>query len=341
MSNFKYSANINGVEENKKRFIQDLELRGYKLSDYDFQLQDTLCVNSSIGSTQLSNGCYRSGDSPRSRDYTFNIDTEQEYNTALAVLSMKDDELFYIGELVEILAAGGWGYESANNGCIGIILKVENSNYPCEYFPKKGSTQEITFKTLNPKEKDSYTDEAVAPNLAYNKPVFRKLTELEVIKFYKTQKINMQEKKLIGYKLIKPEYAEVVLELEGRSFIGSDVKNGQILHCDHTESVNKLKKVGVLDLWFEPVYEQIKPTFKQYSLESGFTVIVHKTGEVMTNDGAFTIKELDTKFGICFRSTKFNKWDMVVTEAKYKIGCQVVTSGDIIGINELYKELNK
>jgi hypothetical protein len=32
---------------------------------------------------------------------------------------------------------------------------------------------------------------------------------------------------------------------------------------------------------------------------------------------------------------------MVVTEAKYKIGCQVVTSGDIIGINELYKELNK
>ena len=207
MSNFKYSANINGSILNKQRFVQNLEARGYKLEDYCFRIENTLCVNSSIGSNQLPNGCYRSGDSPRSRDYTFNIDTPDQYDTALAILSIKDDGLFYTGELVEILAAGGWGYDFTNNGCIGMVLKTNQQgfNKNCT-----GATQNVLFKTLNPKERDSYTDEADAPNLAYNKPVFRKLTAQEVINFYKTQ--NMQEKKLIGYKLINKDYTLCVSE---------------------------------------------------------------------------------------------------------------------------------
>ncbi len=337
MSKFKYSANISGSVVNKQRFIQDLEVRGYKLEDYGFDIEDTLCVNSSIGSTQLPNGCYRSGSDPRSRDYTFNINTPDQYDTALAILSMKDDELFYTGELVEILAAGGWGYTHKNNGCIGMVLKTNQQGFNNNCI---GATQNVVFKTLNPIEKDNYTDEADAPNLAYNTPVFRKLTVEEVINFYKNS--NMQEKKLIGYKLIKDlpiVQAGTIgkIEKEGSyNVVNFNGISGATFNYSYTQAHCEMNTE-----WFEPVYEDLKPSFKQYTLESGFVIAVHKTGEVVTNDGTFSIKELDTKFGICFRSTKFNKWDMSVTEAKYKIGCQVVTHTDIIGINELYKELNK
>ena len=148
----------------------------------------------------------------------------------------------------------------------------------------------------------------------------------------------MQEKKLIGYKLINKENEKIVRKALKFSsdysplfFIKGHLGGSYISQCT---------ELGIMK-WFEPVYEDLKPSFKQYTLESGFVVVVHKTGEVVTNDGTFTIKELDTKFGNSLRSTKFNKWDMSVTEAKYKIGCQVVTHTDIIGINELYKELNK
>lgn len=338
MSKFKYSANISGSVVNKQRFIQDLEVRGYKLEDYGFDIEDTLCVNSSIWSTQLPNGCYRSGSDPRSRDYTFNINTPDQYDTALAILSMKDDELFYTGELVEILAAGGWGYTHKNNGCIGMVLKTNQQGFNNNCI---GATQNVVFKTLNPIEKDNYTDEADAPNLAYNTPVFRKLTVEEVINFYKNS--NMQEKKLIGYKIIKtypsPAPLNTILYVK-ESFN----KNCDFPYIDSTltKTTNSITVGDLKDTqYFEPVYEDPKPSFKQYTLESGFVVAVHKTGEIVTNDGTFTIKELDTKFGNSLRSTKFNKWNMSVTEAKYKIGCQVVTHNDIIGINELYKELNK
>ena len=339
MSNFKYSANINGSILNKQRFVQDLEVRGYIWAEDYLRYEDDLCVNSSIRSTQLPNGCYRSGSDPRSRDYSFDIDTPDQYDTALAILSMKDDELFYTGELVEILAAGFWGYSNSNNGCIGMVLKTHNHS-PSNSYPKVGSTQRVSFKTLNPKKKDSYTDEAEVPNLAYNTPVFRKLTVQEVINFYKNS--NMQEKKLIGYKLIKDlpiVQAGTIgkIEKEGSyNVVNFNGISGATFNYSYTQAHCEMNTE-----WFEPVYEDPKPSFKSHMLESGFTVTIHKTGEVVTNDGTFTIKELDTKFGICFRSTKFNKWDMSVTEAKYKIGCQVVTHTDIIGINELYKELNK
>ena len=71
-----------------------------------------------------------------------------------------------------------------------------------------------------------------------------------------TKQENMGDEKLIGYKLIIPEYAEAALQIEGGRFIGIEVKNGQILYSKYTESVEKLKNAGVLNLWFKPVYEE-------------------------------------------------------------------------------------
>lgn len=70
-----------------------------------------------------------------------------------------------------------------------------------------------------------------------------------------TIQTDKMEKEIIGYKLIKPEYGEAVLKIEGNLCIGRAIKDGQILEFKHTESVNKLKAAGVLDLWFEPVYK--------------------------------------------------------------------------------------
>ncbi len=66
-----------------------------------------------------------------------------------------------------------------------------------------------------------------------------------------------KDKKLIGYKLKESclDYADAVLEIEGGYSIGTAIKNGQILGVGRSGE-EKLKKAGVLDLWFEKVYEE-------------------------------------------------------------------------------------
>lgn len=67
----------------------------------------------------------------------------------------------------------------------------------------------------------------------------------------------VNKKRIIGYKLIKPEYAKAAIDIEGNRCIGNNILKEQILKAEYIESVNKLKDAGVLDLWFEPVYENI------------------------------------------------------------------------------------
>ncbi len=71
------------------------------------------------------------------------------------------------------------------------------------------------------------------------------------------------EKKLIGYKLIKPEYAQIAKYISGLS----NPSGHQVLELGHWNmSISAWKKAGVLDLWFEPVYEE---DFKPKTFEIG------------------------------------------------------------------------
>jgi hypothetical protein len=346
MSNFKYSANINGSIENKKRFVQDLELRGYKWHKDSLDFEYDLCVNS-IG-VSMPNGYYRSGRVPAKRDYTFYIDTEQEYNTALAILSMKGDELFNAGELVQILAAGGWGYNSCNNGCIGIVLETNQKGL--DSFNCKGSTQNVVFKTLNPRVKDSYTDKADAPNLAYDKPVFRKLTSQEVINFYKTS--SMQEKKLIGYKIIK-QYPGLHSKFVGETVLSPLYKlsDGTYVAGQVFEKESKYYSEDLIKEFFEPVYEDPKPVSTKYTLESRYILNIFKDGTVEFRDGNFSIAELKERFGKYLGVEdirKFKDWVVVSEEFKIRIHCPghyssgiTVTQKDLKGIVSTFEELNK
>jgi hypothetical protein len=67
------------------------------------------------------------------------------------------------------------------------------------------------------------------------------------------KKENMKEKQIIGYKLIKPEYAEAVNLITQTSY---SKKGLEEISSDY--SIKKLKEAGVLDIWFEPVYKEEK-----------------------------------------------------------------------------------
>jgi hypothetical protein len=64
------------------------------------------------------------------------------------------------------------------------------------------------------------------------------------------------EKKIIGYKLTKPEYEKAANQITGTEnlILHSQNYNFQI----DTIAYDRVVKAGVLDLWFEPVYEEEK-----------------------------------------------------------------------------------
>lgn len=81
------------------------------------------------------------------------------------------------------------------------------------------------------------------------------------IEFYEFKK--QMEKKIIGYKLIKPEYEKAAIEIiQVKAIDNSFEKWQEILYLrGYNFTANSrhkywLEEAGVLDLWFEPVYEE-------------------------------------------------------------------------------------
>lgn len=67
-----------------------------------------------------------------------------------------------------------------------------------------------------------------------------------------------ENRKVVGYKLSKPEYKEAAEKIVG-SNSSINWKDYKIFFTPNDNWYNKFKKAGVLDLWFEPVYEKHKP----------------------------------------------------------------------------------
>lgn len=64
---------------------------------------------------------------------------------------------------------------------------------------------------------------------------------------------------IIGYKLIKPEYADSVKQISCIETINNPVEyiNDYFSNKTTGNFLDSLRKAGVLDLWFEPVYEEL------------------------------------------------------------------------------------
>lgn len=166
--------------------------------------------------------------------YTEIIETNQETKTN-----------YKVGDIVNMVGAGGWGFNPKNNGCLAIITEVG------ERYTDDENKVAIDGYLLN-YNIDSSTTFRNIPESGHGRVSFRLATQSEI------QEANL---KLKGYKLIKPEYTYAALRIEGHLSIGEAIRNGEQLVVKE-EAIDKFITAGVLDLWFQPVYETtpIKPT---------------------------------------------------------------------------------
>ena len=81
----------------------------------------------------------------------------------------------------------------------------------------------------------------------------------------------MENKKIIGYKLIKPEYRKAVAKIveDQIDFLEEFFDNLFLCNNLNAFSITNLEKARVLDLWFEKVYEKEKQIVKMYSSNKG------------------------------------------------------------------------
>ena len=99
------------------------------------------------------------------------------------------------------------------------------------------------------------------PEIHYPEYQYFKEIILEEFKKHILKEEIMEEKKIIGYKLVKPEYHDAVKKITG--YINWDYVNLKDEKGKHyisvkfdTECYKSLRNAGVLDLWFEPVFEE-------------------------------------------------------------------------------------
>lgn len=116
--------------------------------------------------------------------------------------------------------------------------------------------------------------------------------EEDLIRLYKKQNNikDMENKKIIGYKLTKPEYMEFANKLvdeETNTCIYFDT--AVVEEWNHTDAILIWKKAGVLNLWFEPVYEVV------YDYQVGDWVYGECIGCASYNDGKHPVKILEIK----------------------------------------------
>lgn len=82
------------------------------------------------------------------------------------------------------------------------------------------------------------------------------------IKSLFNEDLKVEDKKIIGYKLIKPEYNSVAIDITDmknkhwEGFIKDDFYKKNSFCINYDGYVENLKAAGVLDIWFEPVYEE-------------------------------------------------------------------------------------
>lgn len=66
------------------------------------------------------------------------------------------------------------------------------------------------------------------------------------------------EKEIIGYKLKDESLRQAASLIANKSTSGMNNVNGYSVSIDNDHCIDRLKEAGVLDLWFKPVYKEIK-----------------------------------------------------------------------------------
>jgi hypothetical protein len=125
------------------------------------------------------------------------------------------------------------------------------------------------------------------------------------------------EGKLIGYKLIKEEYREAAIKIalrEEKDFI----KDSSIHFTHNCRSRERLEEAGVLNLWFEPVYEKKEVIITDNQDREAKVV----KGKLLVADGELSLEDLKrirNRFDDDVVGS--NKWRIGLVYATFDIGC--------------------
>jgi hypothetical protein len=153
---------------------------------------------------------------------------------------------------------------------------------------------------------------------------------------------NMENKKIIGYKLIKPEYKEAALAIVKRlsddsweNWDSTLKKYGVNFYCPSNHE-KWLKEAKVLDIWFTPVFEPEKPKEVIVELSNGKSVTVKK--EYVLAEA----KKIDIKYikSLHCNTNTFGDTGWSIQYNTFDIGCyKNLTRNDLNLIIEAYNKL--
>lgn len=146
---YKHSLNLTGTPTNKIFFTNRLKELGYVSgSSYNpSNLSRYLVVNAPSNSHSLStmNGQFNDLRDPLTRDFEFNIDNLWEFDAALAIAAIHDDNEPHIGEWV---VAGGGGQDVTVLGEKGTLHKIDalagDGNFSVEDYRSKRADNRVT-----------------------------------------------------------------------------------------------------------------------------------------------------------------------------------------------------
>ena len=146
--------------------------------------------------------------------------------------------------------------------------------------------------------------------------------------FYaKDFKLETMEKEIIGYKLIKPEYRKAASMICFGDSNWIPKSDNNTICSDRNHIIKNLKEAKVLDIWFEPVYEEEKQIITMHSSNKGNFEIEVINGEAWYKpDNKLLpkewIRDIINSFGeIIIPFLKGDKNPYNVTISSLNVGC--------------------
>ncbi len=255
--------------------------------------------------------------------YGSSIDTKIEVQSEelfLALASMCSNEEFFEGEYV------------ISQNCLenpnGVILKVKSSDEKLVYFYPN-------------KYKKDYSSPLT--QLYINR--VRKCNKEEILNHFKINKTEIMQKKLIGYKLKDDckQFEKAILKIAESSSTFSVFSSYFSKPSGLNGNFEKnLREAGVLDQWFDPIYEDIKKDVQVQVKASKpliFTISKDYEGYVRENaeNNKVSIQSLADMVNHGFELSNYNAYKVI--PVTFNMGCiKDIHSSDIIKVVQAYDE---
>lgn len=261
MKKFKYPLLITGSKEETDEIVTELEKLGYYTTHSNFESQRSIVTcfggveDQYVKVVDIDGWELINGHSDCSRTVVSASNPE----LVLALAAAAEDNEFYAGEVCY--------WEGNGPKIVTLTKKALEHNCWESNDPDYSSLHEMYL---------------------------RKLSKEELIHHFNKQPM---EKKIIGYKLKEDckQYEKAAYEIAIKDGVDwNNLKKEGILFYSQSNAHVRLQQAGVLDLWFEPVYEPEKPKVEIVTLrcEGGtFEVEVSKEGIYYRPDGKWIYGE--------------------------------------------------